>query len=207
MPKSTRPKARIVRKFGTNIFGSDKYDKILQRKPQPPGKGPRSRIGRKSEYAQQLNEKQKMREMYCLSEKQFRSIYEEASKAKGQVTGDVMKQILERNLSNAVFRAGFAMTRPQARQMVSHGLLNVNGRRVTVPSYRLRTGDVISVRERSKNSPVIVQVLEANQKYMPPNWLKVDPPARTIEVTALPEPDNAEQGLDVQQVIEFYSRN
>ncbi|MDD5026321.1 MAG: 30S ribosomal protein S4 [Candidatus Peribacteraceae bacterium] len=200
------PKARRCRRQGVNLYGSDKYDKILQRKPQPPGKSARDRAGRKSPYAQQLMEKQKVRDIYGLSERQFARLYHEASSIKGQ-TGDVFKQLLERRLDNAIYRAGFALTRFQARQFAGHGHFMVNGRRVTVPSYRLKQGDVVSVRPRSKGSPVFVTITSAHEKYLPPKWMRVDGGALKFEVAALPEPDAAEQAIDMRQVIEFYSRS
>lgn len=203
--KYTGPKAKICRRFGTNIYGSDKYDKILQRKPQGPGKGPRDRMGRKSEYAQQLAEKQKMRSIYGLSERQFHGLYKAAAAAEGQ-TGDVMKQLLERRLDNVLYRAGFSLTRLQSRQFVSHGLFTVNGIRVTVPSYRIREGDKIAVRERSKTSPIFGPILQAHEKYMPPEWIKADARDLSAEVIALPDAESAEQAVDIRQVIEFYSR-
>ncbi|PIR53352.1 30S ribosomal protein S4 [Candidatus Peregrinibacteria bacterium CG10_big_fil_rev_8_21_14_0_10_49_10] len=203
--KYTGPKTKVCRKFGTNIYGSDKYDKILQRKPQAPGKGPRDRMGRKSEFAQQLSEKQKMRSMYGLSEKQFRNLYDEAAAVTGQ-TGDMIKELLERRLDNVIYRAGFALTRLQSRQFVSHGIFMINGTRVTIPSYRVKQGDTITVRERSKTSPVFGPILQAHEKYMPPAWITVDPRAFTVTVNALPGADSAEQAVDIRQVIEFYSR-
>lgn len=203
--KYTGPKAKRCRRQGTNIYGSDKYDKVLQRKPQPPGKGPRARLGRKSEYAQQLGEKQKVRNMYGLSERQFRNLYKEAAASMGQ-TGDVFKQLLEQRLDNVLYRAGFALTRMQARQLASHGHFAINGQRVTIPSYRLKEGDVIELRDKSKSSPVFGPILEAHEKYMPPGWMKVDPGAMKIEVVSLPDPESAEQAVDMRQVIEFYSR-
>lgn len=203
--KYTGPKAKICRRFGTNIYGSDKYDKILQKKPQAPGKGPRERMGRKSEYALQLMEKQKLRSMYGLSEKQFHRIYKEAAAAEGQ-TGEVMKQLLERRLDNVIYRAGFALTRLQARQFISHGLFTVNGTRVTVPSYRVKSGEVVTIRERSKTSPVFAPILQAHEKYMPPSWLTVNASNLSTEITALPDAEAAEQAVDIRQVIEYYSR-
>ncbi|MBU0458316.1 30S ribosomal protein S4 [Patescibacteria group bacterium] len=203
--KFTGPKAKRCRRQGTNIYGSDKYDKILQRKPQPPGKGPRTRLGRKSAYSQQLAEKQKVRDIYGLSEKQFHNLYKEAAASMDQ-TGEVFKQMLERRLDNTVYRAGFALTRLQARQFVGHGHFAINGRRVTIPSYRLRAGDVIELRESSKSSPVFGPVIEAHEKYMPPAWMKVDSHAIKIEIISIPDADSAEQAIDIRQVIEFYSR-
>lgn len=205
--KYTGPKAKICRRFGINIYGADKYDKILQRKPQPPGKSPRARLGRKSEYAQQLMEKQKMRLLYGLSEKQFRRLYDQASGIKSKPTGDSMRELLEQRLDNAIYRAGFAMTRLQARQFVSHGLLTVNGQRVTVPSYKVRQSDIVEVRTRNKTSQIFADIVAAHDKYMPPSWLKVNSGTLSFEVINLPEAEAAEQAIDVRQVIEFYSRN
>lgn len=204
--KYTGPKAKRCRRQGINIYVSDKYDKILQRKPYGPGKGPRDRQGRRSEYAMQLLEKQKARDTYVLSEKQFRRLYQEASAGSRQ-TGSAMKQMLEIRLDNTIYRAGFALTRLQARQFSSHGLFLVNGIRVTSPSYRVKPGDVIELRESSKSSPVFGPILAANDKYMPPGWLKVDSGRMHIEITSLPDPEDAEQALDMRQVVEFYSRN
>lgn len=188
-----------------NLFASDKYDKILQRKPYGPGKGPKSRRGRDSEYARQLKEKQRARGIYGLSERQFRSLYAQASRAKGQ-TGDQMKQFLEQRLDNVIYRGGFAMTRLQARQFAGHGLFLVDGQRVTSPSYRVRAGEVIIVRPKVKDSPAFLGILEKHEKYLPPKWLKVNPGARTIEVATLPAPEDGEQAIDMRQIVEFYSR-
>jgi small subunit ribosomal protein S4 len=204
--KYTGPKAKRCRRQGVNLYGADKYDKILQRKPNLPGKSPRDRVGRKSEFAQQMSEKQKMRDMYGLSERQFRLVYERASKTKGQ-TGEVMQQLLERRLDNVLYRAGFARTRMQARQFASHGLFSVNDVRVTTPSYLVREGMKITVRSQSKASTIFAEILAAHEKYMPPNWLKVNGGQMQVEVVGLPQAEHAEQVADVRQVIEFYSRN
>lgn len=203
--KYNGPKARKVRRLGMNIYAADKYDKILQRKPYGPGKNPKTRPSRDSEYAKQLKEKQRAREMYGLSEKQFERLYLEATRAKGQ-TGEQMKQLLERRLDNVIYRAGFAMTRLQARQFAGHGLFMIDDRRVTVPSYRVAPGEVIKIRAKVKDSPAIVGILERHEKYLPPKWLKIDPSNRTIEIVALPAPEDAEQAVDMRQVVEYYSR-
>ena len=205
--KYSGPKAKICRRFGINIYGADKYDKILQRKPHPAGKNPRDRLGRKTAYAQQLLEKQKMRLIYGLSEKQFRRLYDQASSIKSKPTGDSMQELLEQRLDNTVYRAGFAMTRLQSRQFISHGLFLVNGQRVTIPSYRVQVGDKIEVRERNKTSQMFADITAAHDKYMPPSWLKVNSGTLTLEVLSLPDASAAEQAIDVRQVIEFYSRN
>lgn len=203
--KYTGPKAKKCRQQGMNLFGSDKYDRILQKKPYAPGKGPRVRGARKSPYARQLLEKQRVRGMYGVSERQFRCLYRDASRAKGQ-TGELLKQLLERRLDNVVYRAGFALTRLQSRQFVGHGLFLVDGRRVTCASYSVRPGQKITIRSQTKGSPVFVMIREAHDKYLPPSWLKVDPATLFIEVAGLPSPEDAEQAIDVRQVIEFYSR-
>ena len=204
--KYTGPKARRARRLGMNIYGSDKYDRIMQRKPFGPGKNAKTRQGRDSEYAKQLKEKQKARDMYGLSEKQFVLLYKEALRQKGQ-TGDAFKQLLEQRLDNAIYRAGFAMTRLQSRQFAGHGLFLVDGVRVTSPSYRVKVGQVISVRPKAKSSPVFASILEKHAKTLAPKWLKVDASQLKAEVIALPAADDAEQALDMRQIVEFYSRN
>jgi small subunit ribosomal protein S4 len=188
-----------------NLFGSDKYDRILQRKPYGPGKSPKTRTGRDSEYAKQLKEKQKARNIYGLSEKQFTRLYAEAIKTKGQ-TGDMIKRLLEQRLDNVIYRAGFAKTRLQSRQFAGHGLFLVDGRRVTTPSYRMEPGQVITVRAKSKDSPMFAVIREHHKKFKAPNWLQSDLAALKAEVTGLPLPADAEQAVDMRMVVEFYSR-
>ena len=203
--KYNGPKARRCRRQGMNLYGTDKYDKILQRKPHGPGKSPRAQQSRLSEFGQQLKEKQKARDMYGLSESQFRRMYDAASKVSGQ-TGNILKQLLERRLDNTVYRAGFALTRMQARQFVGHGLFLVDGGRVTTPSYQVRPGEVVTVRPQVKDSPVFGPILAAHEKYLPPVWMKVDPGQKRIEVASLPDPDSAEKAIDMRQIVEYYSR-
>ncbi|HVW66591.1 MAG TPA: 30S ribosomal protein S4 [Candidatus Peribacteraceae bacterium] len=203
--KYNGPKARRVRRLGINLYGSDKYDKILQKKPYGPGKGPKTRAGRDSEYAKQLKEKQKARGIYGISEKQFLRLFSEANKSKGR-TGDQMKQLLEQRLDNLIYRAGFAMTRLQSRQFAGHGLFLVDGHRVTSPSYRVMPGQVVSVRPKAKDSPVFAAIRERHEKYTAPKWLKVDASALQAEVVSVPEAADAEQAIDMRLVVEFYSR-
>lgn len=203
--KYTGPKARRCRRHGTNIYGADKYDKILQKKPYGPGKDPKTRGKRLSEYGKQLVEKQKARDMFGISESQFRKIYELASASTGQ-TGELFLQLLERRLDNAIYRAGFAKTRLQSRQLAGHGLFTVNGKRVTTASFQLKAGDKVTVRPRSKTSPMFAPILEAHEKYMPPSWIRVDSSAIAFEVIGDPKPEDVEQAVDVRQVIEYYSR-
>lgn len=203
--KFTGPKAKRVRRQGANIYGSDKYDRILQKKPYGPGKNPKARSGKKSEYATQLLEKQKVRDTFVLSERQFRNYYQHALKSRG-ATGETILRFLESRFDNALFRAGFAVTRLQARQMAGHGMFLVNGRRCNVPSRPMKAGDVIEIRPRSAASPMFAANLAASEKFMPPAWLRVDASKLRIEIVSVPAPEHFEQGLDIQKVVELYSR-
>ncbi len=204
--KYTGSKSRRCRRLGMNLYGSDKYDKSMQRKPFGPGKNAKFRPSRDSEYAKQLKEKQRARFIYGLSEKQFRRLYDEATRTKG-MTGDTLKQLLEQRLDNVLYRAGFALTRLQSRQFAGHGLFKVDGQRVTTASFRVKPGQKISARTQTKGSPVFVTILERTEKLPAPNWLKVDPKSLEVEVMALPTAADAEQALDMRQIVEFYSRN
>lgn len=204
----TGPKARRVRRQGFNIYGSDKYDKILQRKPNAPGMqaAARGRAAKLSEYGKQLLEKQKACYTYGVHDKQLRAIYSESTQTMGQ-TDSMMHALLERRLDSALFRAGFAQTRIQARQFISHGLFTVNGVRVTIASYRLSVGDKVQVRQARKSSPVFGPILTAHEKYTAPDWLKADSAAIAFEVKALPTEDkHFEKSIDMRKVIGFYSR-
>lgn len=202
----TGPKARRCRRESINLYGAPKYEKILQHKPYPPGKTPKSRLGRQSEYARQLRMKQRLRDFYGISEAQCRRLYGEASAMKGQ-TGVTILQFLERRMDNVLYRAGFARTRMQARQMASHGLFTVDGRRVTLPSFRVSPGQHIVLRPRSKGSPLFLDSPLSQQKFAAPGWLKGDSALGSIEVAGLPLPTDAEQAVDIRQVVEFYSRS
>lgn len=205
----TGPKARKARRQGANIFGSPKYDRILSKKPNAPGMQAAARGGRGgklSEFGKQLLEKQKVTGMYGLTDKQLRSLYAEATRQEGQ-TNITMHALIERRLDNALYRAGFAMTRMQARQFVSHGLFTVNGTRVTVASYRVKVGDKVQVRDRVKNSPVFGPILTAQDKYTPPSWIQADPSTLSFTVTGLPADEgHFDQLIDMRKVIGFYSR-
>ncbi len=204
----TGPKARRCRRQGFNLFGSDKYDRILQKRPTAPGKDPKAsgRGPKLSEYGRQLMEKQKVCYMYGVTEKQLKSIYSDASRTVGQ-TDRMMKVILERRLDNALFRAGFTNSRPQARQFVSHGMFTVNGKRVTIASYQLKAGDKIKVREAVKASPVFAPIIEAHQRYSPPDWIKTDNTSLSFDIVAVPGEDkHFDQAVDMRIVIGFYSR-
>lgn len=203
--KYNGPKAKKCRRQGVNLYGTDKYDKILQRKPHGPGKSPRDHGGRLSEFGQQLKEKQKARDMYGISERQFLGMYMRATKVVGQ-TGDALKQMLECRLDNVIYRAGFAMTRTQSRQFVGHGHFLVDGVRVTIPSFQVKQGQIVTARDQSRSSPVFAPILAAHEKYLPPAWMTVDPKVMRIEIRAAPPPEAAEQAVDMRQIVEFYSR-
>lgn len=203
--KYTGPKARLCRREGFNLFGSDKYQKIMAKRPTVPGVHGGKRQGKFTEYAKQLREKQKLKRMFGLSEKQFRRTFDLAERKSG-VTGGNLLRLLEQRMDNVVYRAGFAMTRMQARQFVSHGLFMLNGRRVDVPSIMIKAGDAIEVRAKSKKSPVFVKNLEINEKYNAPSWLSVDNKSISVKVVEEPDTEHCEQGVSPQMIVEFYSR-
>lgn len=197
MARYTGPRQKKARRFKEPIFGPSK---ALERKPYGPGEHGRSRFTRKSEYAIQLEEKQKAKYIYGLLEKQFRNLYEKAV-AKEGVTGENLLRFLESRLDNTVFRLGFARTRAQARQLVSHRHIVVNGHVVNIPSYELRPGDVISVRPRSSQLDVINESLDANPRSRY-KWLEVDKQTRTGKFLHYPEMSDIPENVNVQLIIE-----
>ncbi|MBT5016411.1 30S ribosomal protein S4 [Candidatus Peregrinibacteria bacterium] len=205
MSRYIGPRARHCRRFGTNIYGSDKFDKILGKRNYPPGMHGQGRFKKKSEYAKQLDAKQMARFMFGVNEKQFRRYYSKADRSP-EVTGEQLLRLLEIRLDNLLFRAGFGITRAQCRQMASHGLINVNGTRVTVPSIQVRIGDKIEIRKRSANSPLFADLKGGKTKIKPPSWLKVEAKTLTIEVLSIPAKDELEQSIDSQLIVEFYSK-
>ncbi len=201
----TGPKVRLCRREGKNLFGSEKYQKLLGRNPNIPGMHGGKRLGKVSEYGRQLRAKQCAKRIFGLSEKQFRKYFAKADAAKG-VTGDVLLQSLETRLDNAIYRGGFAITRAQARQFASHGIFLLNGRRIDVPSAQVKPGDVIEVRPSRKTSPVFTKNLEELESYQVPSWLNADPKKLSIEVSSLPEAQHFEMLIEPQPIVEFYSR-
>ena len=204
MSRYTGPRARVSRRLGTNIFGTKGEEIALDKRPYPPGiHGRTRRRGNQSEYLIQLQEKQKARFSYGLTERQFRRVYAEASRRQG-VTGENMLRFLELRLDNVVYRAGWGATRPQARQFVSHGHVLVNGSRVNVPSYRVRKGDVIEIKEKTRTNPIVVwnkDVLDRN----PPAWLERDGEF-AIKVYAEPVREQIDVPLREQLIVELYSK-
>ena len=173
MSRYTGPKARVSRRLGTNIWGTKGETIALDKRPYPPGDHGRTRRrGNVSEYLVQLQEKQKARFSYGLTEKQFRNIYDEASRRSG-VTGENMLRYLELRLDNVVYRAGWAATRPQARQFVSHGHIEVNGKRVNVPSYRVRQGDIVTVRAKARNGVTLQWNMDVLDRSKPAGSMRV----------------------------------
>ena len=205
MARYTGPKARVSRRLGTNIWGTKGETIALDKRPYPPGDHGRSRRrGNVSEYLLQLQEKQKARFTYGLSEKQFRNLYEEASRRTG-VTGENMLRYLELRLDNVVYRAGWAATRPQARQFVNHGHVEVNGKRVDIPSYRVRQGDVVRVKEKSRNGVTLqwnVDVLDRSK----PAWLDDGADKFEAVVAMLPLRDHIDVPVREQLIVELYSK-
>ncbi|GGN04734.1 30S ribosomal protein S4 [Thermus composti] len=203
------PVCRLCRREGVKLYlkGERCYSPkcAMERRPYPPGQHGQRRSRRPSDYAVRLREKQKLRRIYGISETQFRNLFEEASKKKG-VTGTVFLGLLESRLDNVVYRLGFAVSRRQARQMVRHGHITVNGRRVDLPSYRVKPGDEIAIAERSRNLAFIRENLEAMKGRKVGSWLSLD--LENMKGTFLRLPDREDLALPVneQLVIEFYSR-
>jgi small subunit ribosomal protein S4 len=205
MARYTGPRARVSRRLGTNIWGTKGETVALDKRPYPPGEHGRTRRrGNVSEYLLQLQEKQKARFMYGLSEKQFRNLYTEASRKDG-VTGENMLRFLELRLDNVVYRSGWAATRPQGRQFVGHGHVSVNGKRVTIPSYRVRKGDVVTMRDKARE----FVVLQWNREVLdrrPPAWLEASDDGFAMTVLDVPHRDQIDVPVREQLIVELYSK-
>jgi small subunit ribosomal protein S4 len=205
MARYTGPRARVSRRLGTNIWGTKGETIALDKRPYPPGEHGRTRRrGNVSEYLLQLQEKQKARFTYGLSEKQFRNLYEEANRKEG-VTGENMLRFLELRLDNVAYRAGWAATRPQARQFVSHGHVSVNGKRVTIPSYRVRKGDIVTLRDKAKQF-VVVQWNKDVLDRQPPAWLDSSDEGFAVTVLDLPRREQIDVPVREQLIVELYSK-
>ncbi|MBR2855653.1 30S ribosomal protein S4 [Candidatus Saccharibacteria bacterium] len=205
MARDTGPIVKQSRREGTAL--APKAHKIMAKKSGIPGEHGDMRVRGGSLYLTQLREKQKVRRMYGLLEKQFAKLMGEAVKADG-LTGEKLLEFLERRADNVVYRAGFALTRRQARQLVSHGHFLLNGRRIDVPSIRLNPGDVLEVRPKSGKTEYfknLANIIGASNA-MTLSWLKVDGKKMKIEVTGLPKRDEAEAGINEQLIVEYYSR-
>ena len=205
MAKSNKPKGKLVRKFGENIFGNPKYDRLLNRKPYSPGQHGQSRRSKLSNYGIQLQEKQKIKFMYGLLEKQFRLTFERAEKMKGE-TGTNMLQILESRLDNVVYRLGFAPSRPAARQLVSHKHFLVNNMIVNISSFIVKPGDVIEVREKSRKMDIILESMRRIKGDMDLSWLSLDKAKMKGTFNAVPDRDEMQLTINEQLVVELYSK-
>ena len=204
----TWPKKKLCRREGVNLFGTEKYD--LSQSKRAPLKWRKS-----SEFGTQLRKKQLAKRMFGLSEKQFSSYFKKAQTSKAEwTTWEKMLKFIELRLDNVVYRANFARTRMQSRQFVSHAHFMLNGVKVDVPSISLKVGDVISLRDKLKESPLYKGLLEELQEFSKQNkwkvsackWIDVDSKNLTITVTSLPEKDDFEQIIDIQKIVEFYSK-
>jgi small subunit ribosomal protein S4 len=202
MARYTGPRSRIARKFGDPIFGPDKH---LDRKNFPPGQhGLNKKRKKTSEYGIQLREKQKAKYTYGILERQFRNTFEKASRTKG-VTGEVLLQLLESRLDNVVYRFGIAPTRAGARQLVSHRHITVNGEVVNVPSFQLKSGDIIGVREKSKSLEIIVEAL-TSKKGSRLAWLEWDETQMAGKFMNVPLRTDIPENIKEQLIVELYSK-
>jgi small subunit ribosomal protein S4 len=202
MSRYTGPRVRISRRLGVPVFGPSKY---IERRPYPPGAhGPKSRR-KHTDYAVGLMEKQKLRFFYGLQERQFRNVYERALRMRG-VTGEKMLQILEARLDNMVYQAGFALTRPAARQLVAHGHVRVNGRKVSVPSFFVKVNDVVQVKNHVTSKTIIQKGLESSTSRSVPDWIRLNREELSAVLLRVPSRDEIQPIANEQAIVEFYSR-
>jgi len=203
--KLSIPKGKLVRKYGENIFGNPKYDRLLNKKPYSPGQHGPTRRRRISNYGIQLREKQKIKFMYGLLERQFRNYFAKAELMKGE-TGTNLLQLLESRLDNVVFRLGFASTRSQARQLVSHAHFLVNDRKCNYPSRLLKPGDTVQVREKSRKLDIILDAMKRIKGDIDLPWLELDKAKMKGTFLAVPERDEMNLTVNEQLVVELYSK-
>lgn len=205
MARYTGPKVRLSRRLSTNIFENEKGRRALDRRPFPPGAHGRTRRRNAgSEYLAQLQEKQKAKYIYGVLEKQFKKTYDEANRLSGP-TGENLLILLETRLDNIVYRAGWASTRPQARQFVNHGLIQVNGRRVDIPSYRARKGDVVSLSEKAANMIVIQHNIDVLDRSLV-GWLETGDGGKQVTVRELPQREHIDVPVRESLIVELYSK-
>lgn len=202
MSRYTGPRLKVLRALGVDLPGLSR--KSMQERPTPPGQhGMKKMNGRKSEFGQQLMEKQKLRFNYGLTETQLRRVVVEAKKGRGATGGKII-ELLERRLDNMVFRAGFAPTIPSARQLVSHGHIALNGRRVTIPSIRVRVGDAFGPTEKGRKHDTILFTQE-KPALERPEWIALDSTTLTARLSHLPDGDAMPFPLDLQRIVEYYA--
>ena len=202
MARYTGPRVRMSRRFGVEIYGTSKY---FERRGYGPGvHGPKSRR-KTTEYGMGLIEKQKLRYYYGLMERQFRQVYQRALQRRG-VTGEQMLQILETRLDNVVYHLGFGTTRASARQVVGHGHIKVNGKKVNIPSYSLKVNDVVQVRDSNVTRQLVTRNLEMSTNRLVPDWLSLNKEELKGVVMRIPTRDEIQPIANEQAVVEFYSR-
>lgn len=199
------PAVKISRREGVNLTETPKVQRYMEKHPYPPGQHGQRRRRKPSDYGVRLREKQKLRFLYNMSEKQFRNLFDEAAKQEGS-TGTVFLQLLESRLDNVVYRLGIGYTRRQSRQFVAHGHILVNGKRVDVPSYRLRPGDEIEVATRSRKNPFIHANIEDRKRGQLNPWLEFDAEAMKGKFLHRPAREDIMVPVNELQVIEYYSR-
>ena len=205
MARYTGPKVRISRRLGTNIFENEKGRKALERRPFPPGQHGRTRRrSTGSEYLAQLQEKQKAKYIYGVLERQFRRTYEEANRLQGP-TGENLLRLLEQRLDNVVYRAGWASTRPQARQFVNHGLIHVNGKRVDIASYRVRKGEVVALSPKAQAMIVVQHNIDTLDRRVV-GWLETGDGGKQVTVRDLPQREHIDVPVRESLIVELYSK-
>lgn len=206
MATNREPKARMMRRFSEVMFRSPKYHGIVERRPNPPGvHGVKARRGKKSEYGKRLEEKQKLRFRYNIMEKQMRRYVKRAFNSKG-VSGHVLFALLEKRLDNAVYRLGFATTIWSARQLVNHGHVLVNGKKVDIASYELRVGDKIALKEKMRTNGQVTEALNYCPASMVPSYFSADRDNFSGELTAEPAREEIPEKIDEQLIVEYYSK-
>ena len=206
MAQVKRKLGKLSRREGIPLSSSVSVAKVMQRRPYGPGvHGPEQKRRRVSTYGLQLREKQKAKLLYNLREKQFRNYYKKAIAKEGD-TGETLVQMLELRLENVVYRMGFAKTRQQARQLVSHKFFTVNGRTVNIRSYKVSPGDEISFKETKKQKAIIPELMKHAETIKVPSWLSVDIASGTGKVLSAPDGEDLKQPFDPKLIIEFYSR-
>jgi small subunit ribosomal protein S4 len=206
MARFNGPVGKISRRLGLGI--TEKGQRILNKRSDPPGQhGPTARRRQLSEYGIQLREKQKAKFVYGVLERQFRRTFEQAARRSG-VTGEYLLSLLERRLDNVVYRLGMATTRQQARQLVTHGHITVDGRKTNIPSYTVKVGQVIAVRSESRSRTYFKNLVDGGDfsRYRAPEWLHLNAGEMSGSVVSLPRREDAEQGINEQLIVEFYSR-
>lgn len=204
MARYRGPRFKLCRREGVNLFGNKKFN--LERRDTPPGEHGHRRAGKMSDYGLQLREKQKVKRVYGILERQFRRYYEKAANTKG-ITGSVLLQFLERRLDNVIYQMGFATTRPQARQIVSHQFVYVNDRRVNIPSFLVKPTDEISLKlKKDSTKKFIDENIDANQDHPIPEWVSVDAKNYKGSIVRMPEREDVLFPINEQLIVELYSK-